>query len=235
MWWKIGGHIAWGAIVLVVYTIIAITAPLRLWEWWKDRRTVVTTVPYILDPRVSLVTHQSINREYRAMKRGVGFCENTECEDFLKGVFLLNHGTTFYCPHCRYLGYVEAERGNTDNDHDIFKEVHVHYNFDPTTRLYREIAIIRDDSLPEDSTNSYHLFSALVKTENRALKMAEAILANLNRYRGLLDGEGIPKTTEILLSFDDDLAVFAKKLDQLSEEWRKSGLAREQSESRTEA
>ena len=38
------------------------------------------------------------------MKRGVGYCENTECEDYAKGVFLLNHGDTFYCPRCRQLG-----------------------------------------------------------------------------------------------------------------------------------
>ena len=45
------------------------------------------------------------------MKRGVGYCENTECEDYAKGVFLLNHGDTFYCPRCRQLGKVEKERG----------------------------------------------------------------------------------------------------------------------------
>jgi len=36
-----------------------------------------------------------------SMKRGVGYCENTDCEDYAKGVFLLNHGDTFYCPRCR--------------------------------------------------------------------------------------------------------------------------------------
>ena len=46
-----------------------------------------------------------------SMKRGVGYCENTDCEDYAKGVFLLNHGDTFYCPRCRQLGKVEKERG----------------------------------------------------------------------------------------------------------------------------
>ena len=36
-----------------------------------------------------------------SMKRGVGYCENTDCEDYAKGVFLLNHGDTFYCPRCQ--------------------------------------------------------------------------------------------------------------------------------------
>ena len=65
------------------------------------------------------------------MKRGVGYCENTDCEDYAKGVFLLNHGDTFYCPRCRQLGKVEKERGFYTGNSDIFKEVRVEYNFDP--------------------------------------------------------------------------------------------------------
>jgi len=56
------------------------------------------------------------------MKRGVGYCENTDCEDYAKGVFLLNHGDTFYCPRCRQLGKVEKERGFYTGNSDIFKE-----------------------------------------------------------------------------------------------------------------
>ncbi len=171
------------------------------------------------------------------MKRGVGYCENADCEDFSKGVFLLNHGNTFYCPRCRKLGHTEPERGHTDNDHQVFREVHVHFNFKADERKYREIGIVMDDSLPEGTANSYHLFSPLIKTEQRALKVAEAILANLNRYQGLLDGEGIPRTTETLLSFDDDFNDFANKLANLADEWKKSTVAEKQlrSETQTEA
>jgi ribosomal protein S27AE len=80
------------------------------------------------------------------MKRGVGYCENTECEDYAKGVFLLNHGDTFYCPRCRQLGKVEKERGFYTGNSDIFKEVRVEYNFDPVHGIYREIAIVRDNA-----------------------------------------------------------------------------------------
>ena len=55
-----------------------------------------------------------------SMKRGVGYCENTDCEDYAKGVFLLNHGDTFYCPRCRQLGKVEKERGFYTGNTDIF-------------------------------------------------------------------------------------------------------------------
>ena len=151
-----------------------------------------------------------------SMKRGVGYCENTDCEDYAKGVFLLNHGDTFYCPRCRQLGKVEKERGFYTGNSDIFKEVRVEYNFDPINGVYREIAIVRDESL-WGRNNVYTLQSPLIKTEKRALKVAEAILANLNRYRGLLNGDDIPRTTEIILSFDDDFDEFQRKLQQLSQ------------------
>jgi ribosomal protein S27AE len=157
------------------------------------------------------------------MKRGVGYCENTECEDYAKGVFLLNHGDTFYCPRCRQLGKVEKERGFYTGNSDIFKEVRVEYNFDPIHGIYREIAIVRDESL-WGRNNVYTLQSPLIKTEKRALKVAEAILANLNRYRGLVSGDDIPRTTEIILSFDEPFDEFSRRLTQLSKEWEASGL-----------
>jgi ribosomal protein S27AE len=157
------------------------------------------------------------------MKRGVGYCENTECEDYAKGVFLLNHGDTFYCPRCRQLGKVEKERGFYTGNSDIFKEVRVEYNFDPIHGIYREIAIVRDESL-WGRNNVYTLQSPLIKTEKRALKVSEAILANLNRYRGLVSGDDIPRTTEIILSFDEPFDEFSRRLTQLSKEWEASGL-----------
>ena len=160
------------------------------------------------------------------MKRGVGYCENTDCEDYAKGVFLLNHGNTFYCPRCRQLGFSEPERGFYTGTSDIFKEVRVEYNYDPINKVYREIAIVRDESL-WGRCNVYTLQSPLIKTEKRGLKVAESILANLNRYRGLLNGDEIPRTTEQLLSFDDSRGDFVRKLQQLAGEWEKSGLAEE--------
>ena len=158
------------------------------------------------------------------MKRGVGYCENTDCEDYSKGVFLLNHGDTFYCPRCRAFGHVEKETGAHTGETDIFKEVRVEYNFDPIRKIYREIGVVRDESLPAGS-NIYTLKSALIKTERRALKVAEAILSNLNRYRGLLTDGEIPRTTEHILSWDESRAEFSQKLGVLAREWEESNLA----------
>ena len=118
---------------------------------------------------------------------------------------------------------MEKERGFYTGNSDIFKEVRVEYNFDPIHAIYREIAIVRDESL-WGRNNVYTLQSPLIKTEKRALKVAEAILANLKRYRGLLAGDEIPRTTEIILSFDDDAEEFSRRLGQLSKEWEESGL-----------
>ncbi len=159
------------------------------------------------------------------MKRGLGYCENTECEDYVKGVFLLNHDDTFGCPRCRQPGKIEKERGFSTGNSDSFKEVQVEYNFDLIHRIYREIAIVRDESL-WGPNNVYTLQSPLIKTARRALKAAEAILANLNRYPGPLSGDDILRTTETMLSFDDDFDEFSRKLQQLSKEWEASGLRR---------
>ena len=148
------------------------------------------------------------------MKRGVGYCENTECEDYAKGVFLLNHGDTFYCPRCRQLGKVEKERGFYTGNSDIFKEVRVEYNFDPTHGIYREIAIVRDESL-WGRNNVYTLQSPLIRTEKRALKVAESMLANLNMQEHPLGPGEIPRTQELILSFDVSPEKFSEEIARL--------------------
>jgi hypothetical protein len=67
--------------------------------------------------------------------------------------------------------------------------------------------------------------SPLIKTEKRALKVAEAVLANLQRYAELVGGDEIPRSTEVVLTFDDDLNVFAEKMKKLGDSWEQSSLA----------
>jgi hypothetical protein len=169
------------------------------------------------------------------MKRAVGYCSNVGnltlpgCEDYSKGVFLLNHGKTFYCPRCRHLGKVVKEAGFADHVEDQpFKEVRVEFNYDPVEDRFREIAIVRDEAI-FGSGSKYTLMSPLIKTEKRALKVSEAILANLQRYSNILE-DGIPKTTEIIISFDEDVDVFSRKLKDLGEEWESSTLSKSKSE-----
>jgi hypothetical protein len=157
------------------------------------------------------------------MKRGVGYCEDVNCEEYSRGVFLLNHEGCFYCPNCRKKGRVERERGFHAGDAEVFKEVRVEYNFDPVSGVYRDLAIVQDVSLCGRSS-VYTLQSPLIRTEKRALKVAEAILANLNRCPELIHKDEIPNATEVVLSFDDDREEFTRKLEQLASEWQNSGL-----------
>ncbi len=207
-------------IYLCCWVVVAVAMPLqRFGAWLRSKRSSPAETP-TPSPTLPAWLRREVSN---MMKRGVGYCEDTDCEDYAKGVFLLNHGNTFYCPRCQKLGHVEEERGSAANGALVFKEVRVEYNFELTQRKYREIAIVRDESL-WGRNNVYTLQSALIKTEARALKVAEAILANLNRYPGVLDGDDIPRTTEVILSWDDSLADFAQKLHQVSEKWVESDL-----------
>ena len=156
------------------------------------------------------------------MKRGVGYCENTDCEDYAKGVFLLNHGDTFYCPRCRQLGKVEKERGFYTGNSDIFKEVRVEYNFDPINGVYREIAIVRDDSLVDG--NVYHYYTPMVKTEKRALILAERFLGSLNQSPGFQESGEMPPTGENMFSWDDSLELFRSNCNHYFETLRGTSL-----------
>ena len=72
----------------------------------------------------SVGTYETVmNKRNGTMRRAVGYCENIGsrehggCEDFGKGVFLLNHGDTFYCPRCREIGLVVTEKGKLKANH----------------------------------------------------------------------------------------------------------------------
>jgi hypothetical protein len=156
--------------------------------------------------------------------RGVGYCHNPRCEDYGKGVFLLNHGDAFSCPDCRHPGRIERESGRALGTGKVFREVRVEYNYDPELDLYRDVAIVQDVSL-WGPTNSYTLRSPLVRTEKRALKVAEAILANLNRSPQGLETDEIPTAAETVLNLDSPIEEFRGKLALLAREWEASGLS----------
>jgi hypothetical protein len=165
----------------------------------------------------------------------VGSSEEPGCEDYAKGVFLLNHGDKFYCPRCRHLGTVVKETGHVDRgdrDDAPFKEVRVEFNYDPTTKRFLEIAIVRDEAI-WGTGSKYTLLSPLIKTEKRALKVAESVLANLQRYAELSSEDEIPRSTEVIISLDDDAPVFSRKMKALGKSWEESSLAQERNTARS--
>ena len=127
------------------------------------------------------------------MNRGVGFCLQKECADYAKGVFLLNHGDTFFCPRCRIQGFVEPERHTSVIRGATYKEVRVEYNYDSVRNVYREIAIVRDEALP-GRCSTLVMYSPLIRTEKKALMTAQSLLASLQK------GDDQPlSTTEVIL------------------------------------
>jgi hypothetical protein len=148
------------------------------------------------------------------IKRGMGYCQNVECGN-PDGIFLANAGEAFFCGYCGKRGKVETERGFHTGKIGIFKEVRVEYNFDATKGRYREVAIVRGESLPT-SYDVYTLRSPLIKSKKLALRLAETLFVDLNHCRGQADRSKMPRAAQITLSFDDDLALFRQRLQQLS-------------------
>ncbi len=123
--------------------------------------------------------------------RGAGYCVNKECFDFGRRTFIVGPGDGFSCPFCEQDGKVMKERGFYSGKSDIYNEVRVEYGFDVERSCYREIARVRDESVL-GRHNVYTLQSPLIDSEEKALRVAEVILSNLNRYQGpLADSDSV--------------------------------------------
>lgn len=158
------------------------------------------------------------------MKRAVGFCYNEQCEDVAKGVFLLEHGDKFYCPTCRQRGTIEREAGEWSGEGEQFSEVRVEFAYCPLEMNYKGLAIVKDESVPGGKV--YTLRSPLIKTDKRALNVAERMLATLC-LSPVVEGE-IPNSVEQILSLDATRSEFTQELSRLSERWRNSALCCEE-------
>ncbi len=157
------------------------------------------------------------------MKRSVGFCVNLKCESYNQGTFRLNAlSNTFICSVCQTRGFTEKEYGVSKGSSEIYKEVRVKFNFDPENKVYRETAIVRDESV-WGTQSTYTLHSPLIKTERRALKIAEAVLASLVQ-EGVQPGGAIPRRVEMILSLDDSREKFSHNLIRLGRRWENSPL-----------
>jgi predicted RNA-binding Zn-ribbon protein involved in translation (DUF1610 family) len=149
------------------------------------------------------------------MRRAVGWCLKDECSEYCKGVFLLNHGQVFTCPKCGTQALVIDEEAQILNNCKEFREVRVEYNFDPVLMKYREIAIVRDenDDLPKNA-NVLTLRSPLIKTDKRALRVAESYLAQMY-LTPVTKGEDLPPVRETTLDFDRPIDSVRKDLEEL--------------------
>jgi ribosomal protein S27AE len=181
-------------------------------------------VPEHWQPTATVPQRDTMISTYK-VKRAVGYCEQTECDEYTKGVFLLNHGDTFYCSRCQKVGFIEPETGKIEGDCGVYKEVRVEYNYDPIQKRYREIAIVRDESLlgPHDV---YHIQSPLIKTEKRGMRVAESTLANLNTQADTLIPGEIPRTVELIVSLDIPREEFNDEMERLQRQLENSALVK---------
>jgi len=144
-------------------------------------------------------------------KRGIGYCYNEACAEFHKGVFLLNYGAVFYCPRCRQNGEVVGEqRLDFPTDEGVYTKVEIFFNYSPQKREYKERAIVQIQGMP--TFGVFIMKSPLVKTERRALKMAETVLCALNAGR---DKNNL--TTEATYTMDCSLSDFKAQMEELGE------------------
>lgn len=144
------------------------------------------------------------------MSKGVGYCENTDCLDFHKGVFLLNFSDQFYCPVCRSTGQLVAEqRDEVDIRAVLYTMVIVNFDYTPAEKRYKARAIVQIE--PRRDGSIYNYSSPLIKTEIRALKIGESLLVALNS--GATTNDLL--TCETVLSFDQGADEFKASLKRL--------------------
>ena len=115
-----------------------------------------------------------------------------------------------------------TEHGTFTSNHEVFREVRVEYDYDPIQKKYKCIAILADEGMDEGDV--YTLFSPLIKTDKRALKVAEGLLATLSY--SLPEEGAVPTHTEQTLDLNSPLAEFVQQLGQHAKRWRQSSLAK---------
>ncbi len=145
--------------------------------------------------------------------RAIGYCTRKVCENYLKGVFLLNHGDIFNCLRCRNIGFIEPESRidsgkDVDADVVLYKKVQVHFDFSPDIRQYTKTAVVEISELSEGEV--YEIRTPLVHTESRAMRIAETTLCTLNSGLKQEDGKF---TSELIIQLDSD--DWRKQLKQL--------------------
>jgi ribosomal protein S27AE len=151
------------------------------------------------------------------MRRGVGYCTNIKCDEHAKACFLLNHGDKYTCGVCNKVGLYIEEKGTFEGKSEHWKEVRVEFDYDPLQGIYRSVAIIIDNSLV-GSHNVYTLRSPLIRTDKRASKVAENLLATLQAFKEI-EEDCIPRAMPKDVHFDASLEEVKRELDIISKSW----------------
>lgn len=145
--------------------------------------------------------------------KGVGYCYNGNCPNFLSGLFVMNYsGNPNYCPKCRREVEVVVEVRDRVKEDVIYSSVEVSFDYNAVERRYMYRAIVAIE--PKINGEMYHYSSPLVRTEKRALKIGESLINIINTGYFVNDGTA----EETVLSLDkphDEFEADLSKLDKI--------------------
>jgi hypothetical protein len=157
------------------------------------------------------------------MTRAVGYCENVHCKEYLKGIFLLNHGNDYNCHFCMESGFIEREEVTQEGDFKLFRTVKLNFDYDASSKRYRQLALVTDECTP-CHYSTLVIKSPLVKTERRALKLAEMYLGRLAITEETIDNLHQVYETQFDLSWNRE--KFSYELNKWEKELTNSNFLR---------
>jgi hypothetical protein len=134
----------------------------------------------ITDEDIEVALEEMFVLEQSRVERGVGYCDNVECTEYCKGMFLWHHEGPFICRLCHREGFVAPEAGRAERElGKFFGEVRVQFAYIAALRDYTQVAIIRDDNLGPDC-GIYYMQAPTCVTDKRAFDIGERLLSVLN-------------------------------------------------------
>jgi hypothetical protein len=151
-----------------------------------------------------------------AIRRALGYCLNTKCEEHAKGVFLLNYGNVSRCRVCRTHHRIVPERA-FHRGHGPVVEVRVEWGYNPLRNDYDNITIVREEDARGGTIVTFQ--SPVTRTEKRSFRIAEATLANMRM--GLYE-EGEFGSREVVMTFDEPIERFSAQCEALGKRWERA-------------
>jgi hypothetical protein len=144
------------------------------------------------------------------MTRALGRCPNSSCQGYNKILFIPctrdNYGKI--CSVCgRERDIVKEHSRKTDTHNGVYRKVIVYSAYDFKEKIYRCQAIVEDEAL---EGGTLEVWTPMVPTERKALKMAESLFAAINLT-------GTLTTQPIVLDFEAE--DFGTELLALAAYW----------------
>lgn len=163
----------------------------------------------------------AVKRGLTEGKRANGYCLNTDCQHYARGIFILiPRADDFCCMACNKAMHVRIDQWWREGIGDIYKRVVIEYCYDPLDYKFHEMAIVKDNNIEEGVTLRFQ--SALITAEQRALKLAVQILGNLAINPKARVDEIKTPTLDISVNKKD----WSAQLKELERKWSESPRAK---------